>query len=100
MYLFKKRTANPYSFLVIDTLDSDKFFLFRKNLLDRMQKLIMTIDDKIRDEKLQCDINREAARTSASTSGKTDKYEYLTGQEILHSDQSRIIEQAKFTYST
>ena len=101
MYLFKKRTANPYSFLVIDTtLDSDKFFLFRKNLLDRMQKLIMTIDDKIRDEKLQCDINREAARTSASTSGKTDKYEYLTGQEILPSDQSRIIEQAKFTYST
>ena len=60
----------------------------------------MTIDDKIRDEKLQCDINREAARTSASTSGKTDKYEYLTGQEILPSDQSRIIEQAKFTYST
>ena len=37
MYLFKKRTANPYSFLDIDTnLDSDKFFLFRKNLLDRM----------------------------------------------------------------
>ena len=101
MYLFKKRTANPYSFLVIDTtLDSDKFFLFRKNLLDRMQKLIMTIDDKIRDEKLQCDINRETARISASTSGKTDKYEYLTGQEILPSDQSRIIEQAKFTYST
>ena len=60
----------------------------------------MTIDDKIRDEKLQCDINRETARISASTSGKTDKYEYLTGQEILPSDQSRIIEQAKFTYST
>ena len=37
MYLFKKRTAKPYSFLVIDTtLASDKFFLFRKNLLDRM----------------------------------------------------------------
>ena len=60
----------------------------------------MTIDDKIRDEKLQCDINREAARISSSTSGKTDKYEYLTGQEILPSDHSRIIEQAKFTYST
>ena len=58
----------------------------------------MTIDDKIRDEKLQYDINREAANISALSSGKIDKYEYLTGQEILPSDQSRIIEQAKFTY--
>ena len=59
----------------------------------------MTIDDKIRDEKLQYDINREAAKISALSSGKIDKYEYLTGEEILPSDQSRIIEQAKFTYS-
>ena len=58
----------------------------------------MTIDDKMRDEKLQYDINREAANISALSSGKIDKYEYLTGQEILPSDQSRIIEQAKFTY--
>ena len=59
----------------------------------------MTINDKIIDEKLQCDINREAAKISALSSGKIDKYEYLTGEEILPSDQSRIIEQAKFTYS-
>ena len=59
----------------------------------------MTIDDKIKDEKLQYDINREAAKISALSSGKIDKYEYLTGEEILPSDQSRIIEQAKFTYS-
>ena len=58
----------------------------------------MAIDDKIRDEKLQYDINREAANISALSSVKIDKYEYLTGQEILPSDQSRIIEQAKFTY--
>ena len=58
----------------------------------------MTIDDKIRDEKLQYDINREAAKISALSSGKIDKYEYLTGEEILPSDQSRIMEQAKFTY--
>ena len=45
------------------------------------------------------DIKREAAKTSALPSGKIDKYEYLTGDEILPSDQSRIIEQAKFTYS-
>ena len=32
-------------------------------------------------------------------SGKIDKYEYLSGEEILPSDQIRVIEQAKFTYS-
>ena len=59
----------------------------------------MTIDDKIREEKLQYDISREAAKISALLSRKIDKYEYLAGEEILASDQSRIIEQAKFTYS-
>ena len=59
----------------------------------------MTINDQIRDEKLQYDINREAAEISALSSGKIDKYEYLTGKEILPSNQQQIIEQAKFTYS-
>ena len=80
----------------------------------------MTIGDKITDEKLQYDINREtakisalssgkidkydinreAAKISALSSGKSDKYEYLTGEEVLPPNQSRIItEQAKFTYS-
>ena len=59
----------------------------------------MTINDKIRDEKLQHDINREGAKILALSSGKIDKYEYLTGEEILSSDQRRVIEQAKFTYS-
>ena len=59
----------------------------------------MTIDDKIKDEKLQYDINREAAKISVLLSGKINKYEHLTGKEILPSDQSRIIEQANFTYS-
>ena len=59
----------------------------------------MTIGDKIRDEKLQYDINREAAKISALSSGKIDKYEYLTGEEILPSNQRQIIEQAKFTSS-
>ena len=59
----------------------------------------MTLKDQIRDEKLQYDINREAAKISALSSGKTDKYEYLTGEEILPSNQRQIIEQAKFTYS-
>ena len=59
----------------------------------------MTTDGKIKDEKLQYDVNRETTKISALSSGKIDKYEYLTGEEILPSDQSRIIEQAKFTYS-
>ena len=59
----------------------------------------MTIEDQIEDEKLQHDINREAAKLSALSSGKTDKYEYLTGEELLPLNQRQIIEQAKFTYS-
>ena len=50
-------------------------------------------------KKLQYDINRETAKISALSSGKTDKYEYLTGEGILPSHQKQIIEQAKFTYS-
>ena len=53
----------------------------------------------ITDEKLEYEINREAAKISALSSGKTGKYEYLTGEEILPSNQQQIIEQAKFTYS-
>ena len=51
----------------------------------------MTIEDWIRDEKLQYDINK---KISALSSGKIDKYEYLTGEEILPSNQQQIIEQA------
>ena len=59
----------------------------------------MTINDQIKDEKLQYDINREAAKISALSSGKLHKYEYLTGEDILPSNQQQIIEQTKFTYS-
>ena len=58
----------------------------------------MAIDNKIKDKKIQYDINRAAAKISELSSGKTDKYEYHTGEEILPFDQSRIIEQPKFTY--
>ena len=57
----------------------------------------MTIDDQIRDEKLQYDINREAAKISTLSSNKFNKYEYLTGEEILPSNQKQMIEQAKLT---
>ena len=51
----------------------------------------MTINDKIRDEKLQYDISKESAKLLVLSSGKIDKNEYLTGEEISSSDQSRII---------
>ena len=59
----------------------------------------MTIIDQIRDEKLQYNINREAAKISALSSGKIHKYEYLTGEDVLPSNQQHIIEESKFTYS-
>ena len=59
----------------------------------------MTIDDKIQDEKLVYDINRETEKISALMSGKIGKYKYLAGDEILPSDQSVMTEQAKFIYS-
>ena len=59
----------------------------------------MTIDDQIREEKLQYDINRKAGEISALSSGKINKYEYLTGNETLASNQQQIIEQVKFNYS-
>ena len=53
---------------------------------------IMAIDDQIRDTKLQYDNDREAAIISAISSGKTDKFECFTGEEILPSNQQQIIE--------
>ena len=51
----------------------------------------MTINDQIRDKKLQYDINREVGKISALSSGKIDKYEYVTGEDILPSSQHQII---------
>ena len=59
----------------------------------------MIADDKIKDEKLQYDINRETAKISASSSGKIGQCEYLKGEEMLPSNQRQVIEQAKSTYS-
>ena len=61
-----------------------------------MEKLFITTDDKIRDKKLQFDINRETAKILALSSGIIDKNEYLTGEEILSSYQRLAIEQDKF----
>ena len=59
----------------------------------------MIIDNQIKNEKLQYNINRKADKISALSSGKIHKYKYLTGEDILPSNQQQIISQAKFTYS-
>ena len=59
----------------------------------------MTSDGQIRDEKLQYDINREAAKIYALWPNQFNKYEYLTGKEILLSNWKQMIEEAKITYS-
>ena len=58
----------------------------------------MTIEDKIRDEKLKDDINRESAKILALFLGKVNKYECCTGKVIPSSYQRRIIEASKFKY--
>ena len=59
----------------------------------------MTSNDQIKDQKLQYDINKEAAKISAWSSGNIYHYKYITGEEVLSSNQRQIIEQANFTYS-
>ena len=88
-----------YKTIFYTTLASDNTLRSRMNLLERIQTLVITIDDKIKDGKLQYDINREPAKISALSSGKIEKYEYLIGEEILSPDQNRVIEQAKLTGS-
>ena len=60
---------------------------------------MVTINDRIRNEKLQYDINKEATKISDLSSGKIHKYEYLIGEDILLSNQQQIMEQARRTYS-
>ena len=96
--IYGRCTDKPYSFLVIDTtLPSNKLLRFRKNLNITNDDYL---NDQIKDGKLQYNINREAAKISDLSSGKLHKYEYLTGEDILTSNQQQITEQTKFTYST
>ena len=70
-----------------------------KNVSERIQKRIMVIDDRIRDEKLEYNINREAGKISTLSSQKIDKYKYLTVEGNSPTNQRQLIEQAKFAYS-
>ena len=66
------------------------------NLLEGIEKLIMTFEDKIRDVKLQYDINREVEKIMTLSSRKIDEQEYLRDEKISF-DQSRMVEQAGLT---
>ena len=79
-------------------LDNDTTFASNNPL--KFRKNLFGIYLEIRVEKLQYDINRKAAKISALSSGKLHKYEYLTGEYILPSNQQQRIEQTKFTYSS
>ena len=81
-----KITGKIYSILVTNTtLASDNPLRFTKNCLGRIYNLIITIDDKFRDEKLQCDFKTEAAKISAFSSGEIDKYELSFCEEVSRS---------------
>ena len=85
-------------------LDSTRFYrqMIHYNSENFFQKeyiIIITINKKIKKEKLQYNINREAGKISALSSNKIDKYAYLTSENILPSGPSQVIEEAKFTYS-
>ena len=82
MNLYKECNGKAYYFLVIDaTLASDNPSCFWKNLLATTKKLIMAIDDKITDEKMNYGINKEAAKISVLSSEKNDKNVYLTSED-------------------
>ena len=100
MKIYEKYTAERYSFLVNDKiLPSDNPLRFRKNLLEQTYNKSRLLKIRLKMKKAQYNINREAAKISTLSSGKIDEYEYLTGEEILHSNQQQVIEKAKFIYS-
>ena len=80
-------------FLLVNnkTWPSNNPLRFRKHFLEETYNKIMTNDDQIKDEKLQYDINIEAAKILALSSSKTDKYEYLTSEKMLSFNQKQII---------
>ena len=86
MKLYKTCTSKLYSFLVIDALASCNLLCFKKNLLERIEKLFITIVDKIRDQKIHNDVIREATNILVLSTWKIDKHEYLT---VGEQDKSR-----------
>ena len=85
MNLYLNDTVKTFFFLVTDNaLALDNPLSFRRNPLEKIPKLIMAINDKIRDEKLQYRISREVANIPLLSSGNTHKYKYIIREEILY----------------
>ena len=57
---------------------------------------VKILDDKIKAKKAQYELDREAAKISALSSGELEKYEYLTGEDLGY--KPNVIQKAKFEY--
>ena len=103
MKIYIKCTNKLYSFLTTDTtLLVDNHLGFRKFFFRFIIKMTLThelkiLDDKIKANQGQQDLDREAAKISALSSGEIEKYEYLTGEDLGY--KPGLVEKAKFEYS-
>ena len=94
------RKCNEKKCFVIDaTLPSDNPLHFWKNLLKEVKRIVTTTDDKTRDEKLQYEISRSAAKITLFSSGNIDKYKYLAGEEKLLSQQYESVKDSDCYFS-
>ena len=57
---------------------------------------VKTLDDKIKSNKVQCDLDRQNAKISALSNGELDKYEYLTGEDLRCKPD--VVQKAKFEF--
>ena len=96
---YRNCTKVPYSFLTIDTtLPADNPMKFRKNFSDSpLPEQVKILDDKTKANKAQHDLDREPAKITALSSGKLEKYEYLTGDDLGYKPD--VIQKARFEYS-
>ena len=103
MNIYRECTYKPYSFLTIDTtLPADIPFRFRKNHIRFIIKMTLTdeiniLADKIKANQAQYNLDREAAKISALSSGELEKNEYLTGEDLWY--KPGVVEQNRFEYS-
>ena len=89
--IYRNCTKEPYSFLTFDTtLPASDPLRFRKNFYQ-------ILDGKIKANKSQYNLDREAAKISALSRGQLEKYEYLTGEDLGY--KPKVLEKAKFQYS-
>ena len=93
MKIYRECTKEPYSFLTIDTTLPASDLLIKLIVADQ----IKILDRKIKQNKVQYDLDRLAAKISAYSSNNLDKYEYLIGQDLGY--RPSVVEKARFGYS-